>query len=266
MCFVYLIAIFIGMRFGLFGVIGAVLLVHFIFGQNKVPNILNSQQKSAREAIFLETLFSLMGALAKVDGVISQAEINHAENVISNMQMSSAHREAAIQYFRKGASKDFNIDMQVAKFNQVCANATSLKRLLLGHLINTAMADGGIGQAEAEMLRTIGVGLGFMSSILDILFSQAGHQYHYSNNSSYQQQQSSGYAKNDLAQAYAALGLNQDCSNAQLKRSYRKLMSENHPDKLMGQGMPPDMIELATQKAQQIQSAYDLIKKSRDLS
>ena len=42
-------------------------------------------------------------------------------------------------------------------------------------------------------------------------------------------------------------------------------MSENHPDKLMSKGLPKEMIELATSKTQQIQAAYEAIKKQRNL-
>ena len=47
----------------------------------------------------------------------------------------------------------------------------------------------------------------------------------------------------------------------EVKKAYRKLISQNHPDKLIGQGMPEDMVSLATQKTQEIQGAYDLIVK-----
>jgi DnaJ like chaperone protein len=48
-----------------------------------------------------------------------------------------------------------------------------------------------------------------------------------------------------------------------LKRAYRKLMSENHPDKLIAKGVPEDMIKLATARSQDIQGAYEMIKKTR---
>jgi len=53
-------------------------------------------------------------------------------------------------------------------------------------------------------------------------------------------------------------------SDQEIKRAYRKLMSQYHPDKLIGQGVPEDMIKVATEQAQEIQVAYDLIKKHRD--
>jgi DnaJ like chaperone protein len=68
-----------------------------------------------------------------------------------------------------------------------------------------------------------------------------------------------------LDDAYKALGVSKDSSDAEIKRAYRKLMSQYHPDKLIGQGMPEDMIAMATEQAKDIQLAYDLIKKQRNL-
>ena len=48
-----------------------------------------------------------------------------------------------------------------------------------------------------------------------------------------------------------------------IKRAYRKLMSEHHPDKLVAKGLPPEMMEMAKQKAQEIQKAYELIKEQK---
>jgi DnaJ like chaperone protein len=61
------------------------------------------------------------------------------------------------------------------------------------------------------------------------------------------------------------LGVSKESSDQEIKRAYRKLMSQYHPDKLMGQGVPQDMINMATAQTQEIQTAYDLIKKSRGI-
>ena len=76
---------------------------------------------------------------------------------------------------------------------------------------------------------------------------------------------SGGYANssNQLEAAYKALGVTAKNTDAEIKKVYRKLVSENHPDKLIGQGMPDDMIKLATERTQEIQKAYELIQQSR---
>ena len=57
------------------------------------------------------------------------------------------------------------------------------------------------------------------------------------------------------------LGVSPSDDPTKIKRAYRKLMSEHHPDKLVAKGLPPEMMEIAKQKAQSIQAAYDLVKK-----
>ena len=68
-----------------------------------------------------------------------------------------------------------------------------------------------------------------------------------------------------LDDAYKALGVTKDSSDQEIKRAYRKLISQYHPDKLIGQGMPEDMIAMATEQAKEIQLAYYLLKKSRNI-
>jgi len=68
-----------------------------------------------------------------------------------------------------------------------------------------------------------------------------------------------------LDDAYKALGVTKDSTDAEIKRAYRKLMSQYHPDKLIGQGLPEDMIAMATEQAKEIQLAHDLIKKTRGI-
>ena len=66
-----------------------------------------------------------------------------------------------------------------------------------------------------------------------------------------------------LNDAYEALGLSPDSSPAEIKRRYRKLMSENHPDKLAAKGLPESMRAVAEERSREINTAYDLIKQAR---
>ena len=60
--------------------------------------------------VFLSTLFLLMGRLAKADSTVSQAEINHVEQFMAQMGMTTEHRKEAIGYFQEGVKSDFNFD------------------------------------------------------------------------------------------------------------------------------------------------------------
>ena len=80
----------------------------------------------------------------------------------------------------------------------------------------------------------------------------------------YQYQQQGGYQQSSgptLSDAYKVLGVSESDDRNAVKRAYRRLMNEHHPDKLVAKGLPPEMMEMAKEKAQQIQAAYDLICK-----
>jgi DnaJ like chaperone protein len=66
-----------------------------------------------------------------------------------------------------------------------------------------------------------------------------------------------------LDDAYKILGVKTADDDKSIKKAYRKLMSEHHPDKLVSKGLPKQALELAKNKTQDIQSAYELIKEKR---
>jgi DnaJ like chaperone protein len=66
-----------------------------------------------------------------------------------------------------------------------------------------------------------------------------------------------------IESAYAALGVTAKSSDNEIKRAYRRLMSQNHPDKLAARGLPESMREIAEERTREINSAYDLVKEAR---
>ena len=72
--------------------------------------------------------------------------------------------------------------------------------------------------------------------------------------------------RHELADAYAALGLTPQATDAQVKQAYRRLMSQNHPDKLAAKGLPESMRAMAEQRAREISVAYAQIKVARGFS
>ena len=89
------------------------------------------QKAVRRQAVFLETVFVLMGKLAKADGRVSEAEISHVEAFIRKMGMSAEHRREAIQQFKRGATPDFDITETIANFKHHCAGRFNLSQTLL---------------------------------------------------------------------------------------------------------------------------------------
>lgn len=248
--------------FYLLGFLGAI--IGFFIGSGIDRNIaygaggINPLTHALRQSIFIETLFTLTGKLAKADGHISQEEIDHTEQVIQQLGMTAEHRKVAIDLFKKGSSADFDIGPQLKKFVQVCGSTNQLKQMLLVYLIVLALADGRIDAAEEALLSDIAKHLGYSQEAFRHLLEMVINQSHFAGTGGKVTSPSA------LEDAYKALGVSKESSDQEVKRAYRKLMSQYHPDKLIGQGLPDDMIAVATQQAQEIQVAYDVVTKNRE--
>jgi DnaJ like chaperone protein len=226
-------------------------------GRNLGLGAINPLSANERRQVFLETTFTLMGTLAKADGHISKDEINHAEAFFKKLGLTTEHRKEAIKDFQRGAAPDFDMTATLDNFLQSCGHTLNLKQVLLSYLTVMALADGKLDPAEHQLLEKIAVHLGYSKAEFNRILEMVLNQTHFAGG------QQPHDAKTALADAYKALGVSADSSDQEIKRAYRKLMSQNHPDKLMGQGVPEDMIRVATEQAQEIQLAYDLIKKHR---
>lgn len=209
---------------------------------------------------FFETVFSLLGHVAKADGRVSTVEVSQAESLMVKMNLDAVARRRAIDLFKKGSGTNFSVDDAMQRFMDVCGRNNNLKQQLLNCLISLAMADGDLHSGEQDVLRKVASHLGFSSALFDQFIQMIKAQSQFGGAGSGAGSQSRP-SRNQLADAYQALGVSDKSSMGEVKKAYRKLISQNHPDKLIGQGMPEDMVSLATQKTQEIQGAYDLIVK-----
>ncbi|MEO8331392.1 MAG: co-chaperone DjlA [Gallionella sp.] len=245
----------------LFGFIGALLglFVGSYIDRVRVygSGAMNPLRNALRQAVFLETVFIAMGKLAKADGHVSQDEIAHVEQFMQKLGMTAEHRQQAIALFKRGADPAFDIEPTLQRFISVCGHTRNLKEVLLVYLIVMALADGHFHPAEEALLTDIAGRLGYGRDAFKRMMDMVLNQSHFATGPA-----DSAAALDD---AYKALGVTRDSTDAEIKRAYRKLMSQYHPDKLMGQGLPEDMIAMATEQAKEIQLAHDLIKKSRNI-
>ena len=202
------------------------------------------------QAAFFTTTFSVMGHLAKADGHVSSHEISAAKNIMTQMQLNEAQRKAAINFFEQGKADDFPLEDVLHQFKKECHRRRNLIQMFVEIQISTAMADGKVDDSEKHILYTIGNILGFSRDQINHLFNIANGA------------QASASDSLTLTQAFKILGVSEDSSEAVIKKAYRRLMSQHHPDKLVAKGLPDEMLALATEKTQEIRKAYDTIKKS----
>ncbi len=209
------------------------------------------------QTLFFESSFAVMGHIAKADGIVKKVEIEAAEQVMMKLGLAGEKRDQAINAFNHGKSADFNLETQLRDLILNCARKPSLIQMFLEIQIVAATADGEVSTAEMQILYQIGNAFRIPASQIDNLIEMVIAQQ------AFQQGGASGTYNGGPSpeQAYKVLGIPQSSSKQEVKRAYRKLMSQHHPDKLVSKGMPEEMIKVATEKSQEIQSAYDMIKK-----
>lgn len=243
---------FLGFLGGLLGfIVGWVIDRMRAYGSGGV----NPLRNALRQTVFLETLFIAMGRLAKADGRVSETEIAHAETLMRNLGMTEAHRTQAITLFKRGVDPATDLGQTCSRFMSVCGHTRSLREVLLVYLVGFALADEQLHPAEEAVLAEMAACLGYDRATYRRLVDMVLNQSHFAGGP--------GHGKAALEDAYKALGVTQESTDQEVKRAYRKLISQYHPDKLIGQGLPDDMIAMATEKAKEIQVAYDLVLKSR---
>jgi len=219
-------------------------------------NSVGSADQERIQAAFFTATFSVMGYIAKADGRVTPDEIRLAQAVMDRLGLDAQMRESAKKLFNEGKAGDFPIDEVMQQFRREVHRRTTLIQMFLEIQLQAAYADGVMHPEEKEALAGICRHLGIPPSQLDRLeeMLRAGFGRH-------------GYdaaaAKTSLQDAYHLLGINESVSDADLKKTYRRLMSQHHPDKLVAKGLPEQMIRDATEKTQQIKAAYELIRKSR---
>ena len=206
---------------------------------------------------FIESVFAVMGALCKADGVVSRDEIQMAEAMFVRFRLNEEQKAKAKTAFNRGKEPDFDLDAELNRFLQASGRQPAFLQMFLQVQVSAVAADGKVHPAEHEMLVKIARGLGLPESQVDQL--EAMLRGAHTNRAGAGQPSSA----DQISDAYKVLGVSPSASDDELKKAYRKLMSEHHPDKLIAQGLPEAMIKIATDKSQTISDAYDTISKAR---
>lgn len=234
---------FIGMAFG--AAIG-------FFISRWLYNILLGE--SSPQALFFKATFVVMGKVAKADGIVTQDEIQFARDVMLRMRLDDEKKRQAMAYFGEGKDESYDLAKVLRPLSILIQRRSSVKIMFLEIQLQAAMADGEVSPNELKVIQEVCAFLKMSQEEMQQLLSRM------------QAQQSFNGAPNSqssIDEAYKVLGVKKDVGDAELKKAYRRLMSQHHPDKLVAKGLPPEMMQLAKEKTQEIQSAYDIVKAAR---
>lgn len=216
---------------------------------------------SKTQHTFFDALFACLGHLSKADGTVTPNEIRMVENLMLQMNITGDHRQRAIRLFNQGKEADFRLETVLQPFLHASVVRPDLRQMFTEILVEAAFSSGSVSKEETEILKKVAGMLRIPGNVFAAMMnarSGAGGAYYRSGG-----QQAPGRQMGSLDEAYAKLGLKKSAGDADVKKAYRKLVSQYHPDKLVSRGLPEEMMDIAKTRVRDINTAYDQIKQTR---
>lgn len=209
------------------------------------------QQEAAQEGArnsFLFSMLVLSAHIIQADGKIMHSEMETVRHFIRNNFGEAAVEQAnsillrLFDYHKQQGDAAWNRQIREACMEMRRVMPAEHRMQLVAFLAEIAKADGRIDNTEIQAIREITLLLGLNAAIVDQLLSLGG---------------------TTLDDAYKVLGISPDASDDDVRRAYRQLVKENHPDRFATLG--DDVKEAAKKKMQEINEAKERIYKERGM-
>ncbi len=211
--------------------------------------------------VFFRTTFELMGHVAKSDGRVSEAEIDAARRLMQELRLGPAEISAAIACFRTGKAAGYDAAGGIEALREVCAMRHDLLRAFMELQLRAALAGNGMSPPARTILTRTAERLGM--SGLEFAYMEAALRAR--NQQGRSGQMGGRPAEKPLNDCYAELEIDSAATDPEVTKAYRRQMSRHHPDKLVANGLPESMAQVAKEKTQRIQEAYEAIRAARGM-
>lgn len=195
------------------------------------------------QLVFFTAAFSMLAKVCKADGHVTPSEIQAVESFMErDLQLDPGSQETAKKIFRQAVNSPEPFDAFAHQFYSVFRSQPHIIELMLDVLFRVSSADGQISPQEDAMIGT------------------AFRIFHYSD-ADFERFRSRYVKKTN--QDYAVLKIEESASDDEVRKQYRKLVSEYHPDKIEAKGLPEEFVKFANDKFREIHEAYERIRKER---
>ena len=208
-------------------------------------NAASSQQQA--QMVFFVGAFSMLARIATADGNISIAERKKIEEFIGkDLRLDPQSSAIAMKVFETAGASSGSFDQFATQFYDNFKHNRQMMELMIDIFYRVSYADGRLSAAEESLI------------------DRAGRIFQVSRErmSTIKQQYGTGKAAGS-SRSFAVLGLESTATNDDIKKSYRKLVSEYHPDKISSKGLPEEFLVFASDKFREIQAAYEELRTSR---
>lgn len=206
----------------------------------------------------LEATFSMMGYFAALDGKVSTAEKRVARAILVELDLGNVREREAWRAFDRGAAADFAPERQLRRLVEVTRGRRQLLNAFLDMQLRVALADGGISGNTRVALRRICKTLGF--SAVELAQAEAMARLR---SGARRAAAAMREPEDPVLAACRVLGVDDDADAATVKRAYRRLMNQHHPDKLVAQNLDEQAMTRARERTHEIRVAYEKVMTAR---
>ena len=194
-----------------------------------------------KDLVFTTGLVALAAKMAKSDGVVVDSEVAAFERIV---QVPEGERATVRRLFDLAKRTEAGFEGYARQIAEHFADEPALREDVLDGLFHIAKADGAVHEREAAYLRRVGEILGFDEAAFARIAARHVRL---------------------LDDPYAVLGAERDWSDDVLMRHRRRLVSENHPDRALAHGLPPEAVAIATRRLAAINDAWARVAAERGL-
>jgi DnaJ like chaperone protein len=180
--------------------------------------------------------------MAKADGVVTMDEVNAFKEVF---KVPDGEMKNVARVFNLAKQDVSGYEAYAEQLSTMFKGNRKLLEDVLEGLFHIAKADEALHPGEEEFLSQVAKRFGFTPT--EFSYIKARHVVASKRN------------------PYDVLGIAPTVTNDELKSQYRRLIADNHPDKLIARGVPKEFIAIATEKVATINEAYDMIAKERGM-
>ncbi|MFD0987757.1 TerB family tellurite resistance protein [Methyloligella solikamskensis] len=200
----------------------------------------DQETPAENQVAFTVGVIALGAKMAKADGVVTMDEVTAFKEVFKVPEGEMRNVARVFNLAKQDVSGYEAYAEQLASMFK--GNQKLLEDVLEG-LFHIAKADDSVHPREENFLRQVAKRFGFSDSHFDYIRAR--------------------HVVAERRNPYEVLGVDPSIGNDALKAHYRKLVADNHPDKLLARGVPPEFINIATEKLAAINESYDAIAKER---
>jgi DnaJ like chaperone protein len=182
---------------------------------------------------------------------------------MQELRLGAREINVAIDCFRNGKSSAYNAEVSVERLREACGMRYDLLRAFMELQLRAALAGNGMSAPARAILTRVAERLGM--SGLEFAHMEASlraRQRTYSGSAGARGAPAGGET---LAQLYSDLEVEAGATDQEVTKAYRRQMSRHHPDKLVANGLPESMAQVAKEKTQRIQEAYEGIRAARGM-